>query len=320
MRAIGTRLSVFLAAAAFSFAARAADYPARAVRVIVPFAPGATDIYARFVMDKLQARLGQSFVIETRPGAGTIIGSDAVAKAAPDGYTLLFTSGVLSTLKVLNKQLPFDPDKAFAPVNLVAQNFLVVSISTALPAKNFAEFIDYAKAHPGKLNYVSLGRNSIMLMAESLKHLTGTDIVAVPYQGMAPGRIGLIRNDVQVIIDGAAEQKTMADAGQSRPIMLGGPRRSPALPDVPTAAEVGLPGYQAGAWMGVLAPAGTPRPVVDMLASAVAAAVATPEVQKYFRDQGFEPLGAGPDEFAQRLQVDSRRYADAAKAANVQPE
>jgi tripartite-type tricarboxylate transporter receptor subunit TctC len=302
--------------------APAADYPARPIRVIVPFAPGpgSTDAYARSMQERMQNQIGQPFVIEDRPGAGTIIGSDAVAKAAPDGYTVLFTSGVITALKPLNKQLPFDPDTAFAPVSLVAHNSLVISISTALPARNFAEFIVYAKANPGKLNYLSLGRNSIMLMTESFKQMAGIDIVPVAYQGMAPGRLALIRNDVQLAVDGAPEQKAMADAGQSRPIMIAGPRRAAILPDVPTAAEVGLSNYEARAWLGVLAPAGTPRQIVEALSGAFAAVVATPEVQKFFRDQNWEPVGSKPEEFAQRFQTDSRRYVEAARGAKIQPE
>lgn len=309
-------LAVLLSASSIAVAA---DYPTKPVRVIVPFAPGATDVQARFVLDRAAARFGQPFVVEPRGGAGTIIGSDAVAKSAPDGYTLLFTASAVTTLKVLNKQLPFDPDR-LAPVTMVSQGFFVAAVSNAVPVKNWAEFVTYAKANPGKMNFVSLGRNSVLLMAESLKQQAGIDLVAVPFPGMTPARLAVARNDVQLIVDGLADQKALAERGQVKILMYAGPRRSPSLPDVPSAAEVGLPNYQAAFWTGMFAPNGTPKDVIDAIANAVAAAIATPEVQKFYRDQGVEPVGSKPEDFAQRVAADSRRYAEAARAANIQPE
>jgi len=314
------RLAAFITGALLTAAATAADFPSKAVRVIVPFAPGATDVQARFVMDRVAARLGQPFLIEPRGGAGTIIGSDVVAKAAPDGYTLLFTASAVTTLKVLNKQVPFDPERAFAPVSLVSQGFFVAAVSSAVPANTWAEFVTYAKANPGKLNFVSLGRNSVLLMVEALKLQAGIDLVAVPFPGMTPGRLAVVRNDVQLIVDGIADQKALADRGQVKILMYAGPRRAASLPDVPTAAEVGLPNYQAAFWTGLLAPSGTPKVAIDTLSNAVAAAVATPEVQKFYRDQNIEPVGSKAEDFVQRYQADLRRYAEAARAANIQPE
>lgn len=300
--------------------ARAADYPTKPIRWIVPFPAGATDIQARAVAEKVQARIGQPIIIETKPGASTVIGTEYVANAAPDGYTMLFTSGVLTTLKVLVKDLKFDPDKALTPVSQVAQGYFVAAVNASLPVKSIAELVAHSKANPGKLNYVSLGRNSVMLMVEQLKLQTGMDLTPIPYQGMAPGRIALIRNDVQFIVDGPQSLKPLAEAGQVRMLMTAGPTRSPAVPDLPNSAEAGVPGYVAGYILALLAPTGTPRDIITRTSSEIAAAVNTPELKKLFIDSGGEAVGSTPEALAQRLANDSRKYADAARAAKIQPE
>lgn len=307
-------------AAAVCLPARAADYPARPIRWIVPFAPGSTDVQARAVAERIQPRLGQPIIVEPKPGASTVIGTEFVANAAPDGYTMLFTSGVLSTLKVLNKDLKFDPDKALAPVSLVAQGYFVAAVNPSVPAKTFPEFVSYARANPGKVNYVSLGRNSVMLMAEMLKLQAGFDMTPIPYQGMAPGRIALIRNDVQFMLDGIQSLKPLASAGQVRLLMLAGPQRSQVLPDVPSAAESGVPGYVAGYILALLAPAGTPKEVIARMSGEVASAAAMPELRKFFVDSGGEAVGSTPEVLGERLKHDSQRYAEAARAAKIQPE
>ena len=299
---------------------RAADYPTKPIRWIVPFPAGATDIQARAVAEKVQPRIGQPIIIETKPGASTAIGTEYVANAAPDGYTMLFTASVLVTLKPLVKELKFDPDKAFAPVSLVAQGFFVAGVNPSLPVKSMAELIAYSKANPGKLNYVSLGRNSVMLMVEQLKLQTGLDLTPIPYQGMAPGRIALIRNDVQFIIDGPQGLKPLADAGQIRLLMTAGPSRLATLPDVPNASEAGVPGYVAGYLLALLAPAGTARDIINRTSSEIAAAVNTPELKKLFIDSGGESVGSTPEALAQRLANDARKFAEAARAAKLQPE
>ena len=300
--------------------AAAADYPTKPLRWIVPFPPGATDIQARAVAERVQTRIGQPIIIETKPGASTIIGTEYVVNAAPDGYTMLFTSGVINTLKVLVKDLKFDPATALAPVSLVAQGFFTVAVNSSLPVKTFQEFVAYAKANPGKLNYVSLGRNSVMLMVEKLKLQAGFDAMPIPFAGTAPGRLAVIRNDVQLILEGPQNLKPLADAGQVRLLMVAGPTRSPAVPDVPNSTEAGVPGYVAGYILALLAPAGTPRDAIGRISSEVAAVVNTPEMKKLFIDSGGESVGSTPEGLAQRMQNDMKYYVEAARAAKIQPE
>jgi len=312
---------ITLALAALSaLPAIAADYPVKPVRIIVPFAPGSTDIAARAIADRLGQRLGQPVIVENKPGASTMIGTEFVANAAPDGYTLLYTSGVLTALKALNKNLKFDPEKSFAPVSLISQGYFALAVNASLPVRSFQEFVSYAKANPGKLNYVSLGRNSIMLMVESLKAQAEFGAVPIPFPGMAPGRLALVRNDVQFMLDGPQSLKQFADAGQLRLLMYAGPKRTATLPDVPASAEAGLPGYVAGYFVGVLAPAGTPKDIVSRLSTEIAAVIKMPEIAKLLTEDGGEVVGSTPEAFAQRIENDQKRYAEAARHGNIQPE
>ena len=318
---IGVRTAGMLLAAIASVApAMAADYPNKPIRWIVPFPPGATDVQARAVAERVQQRIGQPIIIETKPGASTVIGTEYVVNAAPDGYTMLFTSGVINTLKVLVKDLKFDPEKTLAPVSLVAQGFFTLAVNASLPVKSMADLVAYSKANPGKLNYVLLGRNSVMLMVEKLKLQTGLDATPIPYAGTAPGRIAVVRNDVQLMLEGPQNLKPLAEAGQIRLLMVAGPTRSPAVPDVPSSTEAGVPGYVAGYILALLAPAGTPREAISRISAEVATAVNTPEMKKLFIDSGGESVGSAPEALAQRMQSDTRYYVDAARAAKVQPE
>jgi len=296
----------------------AQTWPTKPIRLIVPFAPGSTDVQARAVMEKVQATIGQPIVIETRPGAGTVIGTEFVAKAAPDGYTLLYSSSGHTILSTLNK-LNFDPDK-MVPVSLAGRGYFVVATSAALPVKTFQEFVAYGKANPGKLNYVSLGRNAVLLMMENLRQQTGLEMMAVPFQGMAPGRLAVVRNDVQLIADGIQSLKPLADGGQLRLLFFAGPTRSSQAPDLPSASEAGVPGYSAGWWTGVLAPAGTPKEIAVRFAAEMAAAAKTPEVRKFFNDAAGEAVGSTPDEFATVVESTRRQHAETARRANIKPE
>jgi len=320
IRGIRRSLLWVLAMTALSSTVVAADYPTKPIRWIVPFAPGATDIQARLVAEKVQARIGQPIIIETKPGASTIIGTEFVANAAPDGYTMLFTSGVINTLKILVKDLRFDPDKTLAPVSLVAQGYFAAAVNASLPVRTFQELVAYSKANPGKLNYVSLGRNSVMLMVEKLKLQSGLDATPIPFPGTTPGRLALVRNDVQFAMEGPHSFKPLVEAGQVRILMVAGPARLSAVPDVPNSAEAGVPGYVAGFILALLTPTGTPRDVIARMSSEVATVVNTPELQKRFVDIGGEAVGSTPEALAQRMQSDARYYADAARAAKIQPE
>jgi tripartite-type tricarboxylate transporter receptor subunit TctC len=301
-----------------STSAAAQAWPSKPIRLIVPFAPGSTDVQARVVMEKVQATLGQSVVIETKPGAGTIIGTEFVAKSAPDGYSFLYTSSGHTILSTLNK-LSFEPDN-MVPVSLAGQGYFAVATSAALPVKTFPEFVAHAKANPGKLNYVSLGRNAVVLMMESLRQQAGLEMVQVPFPGMAPARLAVARNDVQLIADGYQSLKPLADSGQIRLLFFAGPVRSPLAPDLPSAPEAGLRDYSAGWWTGVFAPAGTPKEIVARLSREIAAAAKTTEVRKFFAEAAGEAVGSTPEEFAKLVESTQKRHAETARRANIRAE
>ena len=302
----------------FSGFAQAQNWPAKPIRLIVPFAPGGSDVQARVVMDKVSATIGQPVVIETKPGAGAIIGTEFVARAPADGYTLLYTISSHSALSTLNK-LNFEPEK-MVPVSLVGRGYLAVATSALLPVKTFQEFVAYAKANPGKMNYVSLGRNASLLQMEALRQQAGIEMTAVPFPGLAAGRLAVARNDVHLIIDSYQALKPMIDGGKLRALFIAGPSRSPLAPELPNSAEAGVPGYTAGWWTGVFAPPGTPKEIAARFANEVAAAARTPEVRKYFAEAAGEAVGSTPDEFAALVESTRKQHAESARRADIKPE
>jgi tripartite-type tricarboxylate transporter receptor subunit TctC len=287
-RVILGALSVLL----FSGTATAQDYPSRPVKIVVPFpAGGSNDIIARILAQKLGERTGQAFLIENRGGAGGNIGADAVATSQPDGYTLLLTAPPPLTINAaLYKNLPYDPAKAFAPVALVASVPIVLAVHPSVDANNVTELIALAKAKPGTINFGSSGNGSTNHLAgELLKSMTGINIVHLPYRGAAPAMNDLIAGHIPVMFDNIPAVLPQVQGKAIRAIAVAGAKRASALPDVPTVAESGVPGFEASAWFGLVAPAKTPAPVLAKLESEVDAILKMPDVQKRFTELGAEP-------------------------------
>ena len=297
------------------------EYPNKPVRLFIGFAPGgSTDIVGRIVAQKLGERLGQAVVVENRAGAGGTIAADATAKAAPDGYTL--TIGTTSTHAIAAgaySKLPYDPVKDFQPISLVAITPYLLVVNPQVKANNLAEFITLAKSQPGKLNYASAGSGTAThLSMEMLKDTAKIDIVHVPYKGNAPADIAILAGEVQTVFGSMPALLQNVKAGKVRPLAVGTARRSPALPDVPTVAEQGYPGFESALWLGVLAPAGTPRPIVDRLHREIVAIVATPEFKTAMDANGAEPLAsASPEQFASMLRGEVDRYTKIVKALAI---
>ena len=297
----------------------AAQYPQRAIKMIVPFPPaGATDVVGRIVAQKLTERLGQSVVVENRPGAGGSIGSDLVAKSAPDGYTLLMATSSTHSIGPALQKLPYDPIRDFAAITHVANVPNVLVVSPKLPVGSVRELIAYAKARPGQLNFASSGIGTIVhLNAELFKMLAGVDIVHVPYKGTALSIPDLANGSVAILFDSLASVMPHVKSGNARPLAMNAPQRSPLLPDVPTLAEAGMPAFDRYTWFGMFAPAGTPPEVVRRLQAEVAAALKATDLRERFDAVGAEPVGSSPEQFVERIRSDTVRWAEVIKAGNV---
>ena len=317
------RLLALLAclAAAVPAASQAQDFPARPIRIVVPFTPaGPVDVLGRLIAERLAARWKSGAIVENRPGAGTIIGTDAVAKAAPDGYTILLAVTSHAVNATLVEKLPFDPVADFAPIVLAAtaQNILVVNPSVA--ARTPAELIALAKANPGKLNAASPGKGTTLhLAAEMLKTAAGIDFTIVHYKGSQPALTALLSGEVAFMFDPGIVVP-QAKAGKVRILAVTGAKRSPALPDVPTMIESGLPGFEVVSWYGFFAPAGTPRRVIDELNGAINDAVRDPSVRERMARINMEPAGGTPEELDRFLRDQITRWGAAIRAANVKQE
>jgi tripartite-type tricarboxylate transporter receptor subunit TctC len=315
-----TLIRSFAALACAASLAHAADeYPARAVRVIVPFAPGGgTDVVGRILAQQLTQRLSQSFVIENRPAGSGMVGADLVAKAQGDGYTLLFAFSSLSSSAKLVSHLPYDPIADFAPVALATTSPLVMFLNPSVPAKDLKEFIAYAKANPGKLNYGSSGPGSSPHLAtELLMSIAGIQMTHIPYKGIAPAITAQLANEVQMSLTPIAVGMPHARAGKLRALASAGLKRSAAIPEVPTIAESGLPGFEVIGWWGMLAPSKTPRPVVVLLNREIRSVLEIPEVRKSLLDQGMDPAGGPPEEFAALIKADMDKWGDVGKRLGV---
>ena len=303
--------------------AGAQDYPTKPIRLVVPFAAGgATDVLARLVGERLTASLGQQVVVDNRPGAGGNIGSDIVARAEPDGYTILM--GAVGTHAInpsLYPKMPYDPVKDFAPVTLVASVPNVLVVNPEVPANSVQELIDLAKAKPGELNFASSGNGtSIHLSGELFKAMTGTDIVHVPYKGSGPAVTDLLGGQVQMMFDNMPSSLPHVKAGKLRALGVTSAARSPALPEVPTIAEAGVPDYDATSWFGIQAPAGTPEPVVARLQGAIVQALGEPEMRQRMADLGAEPVGDTPAEFGRFIAAEIAKWAKVVNDAGVKLE
>jgi len=312
MKSISRRAMLTVCGAAIlSSAARAENYPVRPVKIVVPYPPGGSnDIIARILAQKLGEKEGQSFFVENRAGASGNIGAEVVATSAADGYTLLVTAPPpLTTNVALYKSLPFDPATAFAPVALLATVPIVLMVHPSLPVKNVQELIALAKAKPGTLNFGSSGIGSTNHLAgELLKSMTGIDIVHVPYKGAAPAMNDLIAGHIPLMFDNMPAVLPQVKAGAVRAIAVAGAKRAAALPDVPTVAESGVPGFEAFSWFGSVAAAKTPAPVLEKLESDIAAILATPDMKTRLADLGAEPGSVTGAAFGQFLAADRAKW------------
>jgi tripartite-type tricarboxylate transporter receptor subunit TctC len=299
----------------------AQDYPTRPIRIIVPFgAGGPADVTARLIGNVLQENFGQPFVVENRTGAGGVIGTFEAAKSPPDGYTVLMMSNTQTANESLVPQRKYELMRDLAPIAPVNYSDLVIVVHPQVPAKTLQEFIVLAKSQPGKLNYASSGQGTPYHMAgELFKTMAGIDLVHVPYRNSGEARSGVIGGQVQMMIDALPAMAPNISENQVRALASTGKMRSSALRDVPTASEAGVPGYEATIWLGLMAPAGTPKPVIDKLNAAVNAAVKRPEIIKLWTEQGVVPMSMTPEEFDKYLRGDIVKWAEVVKKFGDKP-
>jgi tripartite-type tricarboxylate transporter receptor subunit TctC len=313
-------LAAFVGAATLvPLVAQAQEYPTRSLRLVVPFAAGgAVDTLARLVGAKVSEGLGQPVVVDNRPGAAGNIGTDAVAKSPPDGYTILQTTNGHAISPAIYNSLPYDAVKDFAPITQLVATNLVLVTNPKLPVATLSELIALAKAKPGTLNYGSTGvGNPLHLTMEMLKRATGMDIVVIPYKGDAPLNTALLGGEIQLAVVPLATALPLIEAGNLRALAVTGGKRSAALPNVPTVAESGVPGFDSTSWQGWLAPAGTPVALVARLQSEVAKALATPDVLDRLKAFGSEPVGSTPEAFAALVKSDIAKFEKVVKEANI---
>jgi tripartite-type tricarboxylate transporter receptor subunit TctC len=316
----GLRFAQALAAALLAVAvagsqALAQDYPSRPVKIIVPFGPGGpADVTARQIGSILQENFGQPFVIENRTGAGGVIGTLEVAKSAPDGYTLLMMSNTQTANESLVPQRKYELMRDLAPIAPVNYSDLVIVVHPSVPANTLQEFIALAKSQPGKLNYASSGQGTPYHMAgELFKAMAGIDVIHVPYRNSGEARSGVIGGQVQMMIDAVPAMAPNIAENQVRALATTGQTRSTVLPKVPTAIEAGVAGYEATIWLGLMAPAGTPKPIVEKLNAAVSAAVKRPDIVQLWYGQGALPMSMSPEEFDRFLRADIVKWAEVVK-------
>ncbi|MDB5866649.1 MAG: hypothetical protein JWO70_4455 [Betaproteobacteria bacterium] len=294
-------------------------YPDRPVRIIVPLAPGGgSDYTARFIGARLSERVGQPVVVDNRPAASGIVGTDLVAKANPDGYTLLLAYSTHAQSAQLFSKLPYDPLKDFAPVTIVMLTPLTMQLHPSVPAKSVKEFIAYAKQNEGKLNYGSSGPGSSPhLTTELFNSMAGIRMTHVPYKGVGQYITAQLGNEIQFSFANMFTTMPHWKAGRLRLVATGGSKRLEAMPDLPTIAESGVPGFESVTWYGFMAPAKTPRPIVNKLQQEIHAITFTPDVKKQFIDQGNEPLADSPDDFAKIMKVDADKWGAIGKKLGV---
>jgi tripartite-type tricarboxylate transporter receptor subunit TctC len=299
--------------------AQAPDYPSRPVRVIVPFAPGGSaDVFGRYIAQRLQEALGQNFVVDNRPGGGSVIGTDAVAKSAPDGYTLLLMSNTQTVNESLIPNKPFALMRDFMPIAPINASDLVLVVHAGQPFKTLAELLADAKAHPGRMSYASSGPGTPYHMAgELMKALAGVSIVHIPYKGSAGARTDVLGGQVEMMFDAIPTMSEHLKAGKVRALATTGRTRSAVLPDVPTMAEAGVKGYEATIWLGLMAPKGTPVAVVNKLNAEIAKITGNAEVRKAWAAQGTAPLTMGVDEFTRYMNEDIAKWARIVKISGA---
>ena len=308
-------------AAAAAVPAAAQEYPARSVKIIVPFGVGGpADVFARVIGQHLGENLKQSFVVEPRPGAGGLTGTNEAAKSAADGYTLLMMSNTHTTNESLIPSKPYQLTRDFVGVAGINSSDLVMVIHPSIPAKDVKEFVAYAKANVGKLNYASSGPGTPYHMAgELFKALTGTDITHVPHKASGDARSSVIGGHVQMMLDAVTTMASNVNAGQVRALGTTGTKRTSVMPNVPTISEAGVPGYEATIWLGLMAPAGTPKPVVDKLNAEVARILARADIKENWAKQGADPMPMAPADFEAFLKKDIEKWAKVVQLAGLKP-
>ena len=303
-------------------AATAPGYPARPVRVIVPqSAGGSTDLAARIVVQRMSEGMGQTFVVDNRPGAGSLNGTEAVAKAAPDGYTLLAVAASFTINPALHEKLPFDVLRDFAPISRLAALPHILVVHPTLPVKTVKDLIALAKAKPGELNYASSGvATSTHLATELFRYLTGTNMVQVPYKGGAPGIVGLLAGEVQLYFATISTALPHVKSGKIRAIAVTTAKRSVVVPEYPTIAEAGVKGYEHASWVGMLAPAKTPPAIVNALNAEAVKAVGRDDIRTALLKDGLETVGDSPQEFASVIRAEVAKWMKVVKAAGIKPQ
>ena len=313
------RIALALVCMVAALPAIAQPYPSKPVKIIVPFGVGGSaDVYGRFLAAKLSDVLGQSFVVENRPGGGAVIGSDAVAKSPPDGYTLLVMSNTHTVNETLIPRKPYALMKDLAPITGLNYQDLMLAVSAKVPANNLREFIALAKAQPGKLNYASSGPGTPYHMAgELFKTMAGVDIVHIAHKGSDQARTALLGGQVDMMFDAISTMQAQAKAGKVKALATTGRARSSVTPDVPTVAEAGVPGYEATLWLGLMATAGTPRPVLEKLNAEVVKIINSAEVKENWTRQGAVPMGMTVDQFDKFLRDDIAKWSGVIKAAGL---
>jgi tripartite-type tricarboxylate transporter receptor subunit TctC len=318
--AVGS-LWLLLALSGLAAPAAAQDYPTRSIRLIIPFAPGGSnDVVGRIIANQLGQKLGQQVFVDNRAGAGGVVGSDLAAKATPDGYTLLIVSVAHVVDPWLYKE-PFDPVKDFVPVSIIATGTNVLSVNPNVPVHSVKELLDLAKSKPGFLNYASAGIGSFQhLSGELFKLMAGVDIVHVPYKGGGPAMLAVIAGEDQVMFSSIVQTVPNIQSGQLRALATGGETRNPILPDLPTIAEAGVPGYVATNWWGIVAPAGTPAPIVDKLHDAIAGLLDSPDTKKFLDNEGAAPVHMSSAEFGTFIAAELAKWGPVVKKAGMKAE
>ncbi len=315
-------LGIMIAAGCVAAAGSASGqgYPNKPIRIVVPQAPGGgNDTIARMISHKLTPALKQQVVADNRPGAGGMIAAELVAKAAPDGYTLLL--GNMATLTIIpniQKKIPYDPLKDFDPVSLIASAPHLLVVHPSVPVNSVKQLIALAKAKPDQLNYASNGIGSTTHLATELfKLMTGTRIVHVPYKGLSPALTDLLSGQMQLMFSSAVAMLPHVKSGRLRALAMTGAKRSPSIPDIPTVAESGVRDYEAGSWYGIVAPAGTARPIIDLLNREIVAAIKSPDIFDRLTLEAVTPVGNTPEEFAAYIRVEHARIAKVVKASSA---
>jgi tripartite-type tricarboxylate transporter receptor subunit TctC len=314
-------LGLIFALAAFAAPAAADDYPSRTIRLIIPFPPGGSnDVVGRIIANQLGQKLGQTVFVDNRAGAGGVVGTDLASKSAPDGYTLLVIS-VAHAVDPWIYKIPFDPIKDFAPVGILGTGTNVLTVNPKVPIHSVQELLAFAKDKPGFLNYASAGIGSFQnLSGELFKLMAGVDIVHVPYKGGGPAMLAVVAGEDQLMFSSIVQTVPQIQSGQLRALATGGAKRSPILPDLPTIGESGVPGYVASDWWGILAPAGTPQPIVDKLHAAIEDVLQSADTQKFMDQQGATPLLMSTADFAAFIQSEIAKWGPVVQKAGMKAE